>query len=139
MRKIVCGVLACLISFVSLCDNANAANRVGMPPETQRKSIIMSIQATGSFNMDVASNGKSEADKAFPLEAGETVRITAIYAPEDASMDFGLVDPNGVFHFFNVTDGSVDKTIQVNENGNYKLAVRNNSDQTVKVTGFVRY
>ncbi len=54
-------------------------------------------------------------------------------------MDFGLVDPNGVFHFFNVTDGSVDKTIQVNENGNYKLAVRNNSDQTVKVTGFVRY
>ncbi len=39
-------------------------------------------------------------------------------------MDFGLVDPDGVFHYFNVTDGNIDKTIQVNENGNYILALQ---------------
>lgn len=139
MRKNVCGVLACLMVVISLCGRADAANKTAMPPETYRQSTIMSVQATGSFRMSVSPYGKSEADKAFPLEAGETVSISAVYTPEDASMDFGLVDPNGVFHFFNVTDGSIDKTIQVNENGNYTFAVRNNSSQTVTVTGFVKY
>lgn len=92
-----------------------------------------------SKNGSVAAYGKSEADKAFPLESGETVSISAVYSPDDASMDFGLVDPEGVFHYFNVKNGSVDKTIKVEESGNYTFAVRNNSDVTVKVTGFVRY
>lgn len=38
-----------------------------------------------------------------------------------------------------MTTESVDKTIRVNANGNYTFAVRNNSGQTVKVSGFVRY
>lgn len=139
MRRIVCGVLACLMAAISLCGRADAADRMAMPPETYRQSTIMSVQATRSFNLSVSPYGRSEADKAFPLEAGETVSISAVYTPKNASMDFGLVDPNGVFHFFNVTDGSIDKTIQVNENGNYIFAVKNNSSKTVKVTGYVKY
>ena len=54
-------------------------------------------------------------------------------------MDFGLVDPEGVFHYFTVTGGSIDKTIRVSESGNYKFAIRNNSGVTVKVSGIINY
>ena len=73
------------------------------------------------------------------IKAGETVRIRANYSPENASLDFGLVDSNEKFHYINVTTGSIDKTIEIPENGDYTLAIRNNSSKSVKVTGDVRY
>lgn len=57
----------------------------------------------------------------------------------NASVDFGLVDSDGVFHYFNITDGSIDETIQVDESGKYTLQIRNNSNGEVKVSGFVNY
>ena len=73
------------------------------------------------------------------MAAGETVTIKASYSPFSASVDFGLVAPDGKFYYFNITDGSIDKTIQVDESGNYTLQVRNNSNYEVKVSGFVNY
>lgn len=138
MRKIMCGVLTFMFA-VSLCVSAGAVDKMGLDMLESRESENMSVRASGSFSMSVAAYGKSEADKAFPLESGETVSISAVYSPDDASMDFGLVDPEGVFHYFNVKNGSVDKTIKVEESGNYTFAVRNNSGSTVKVSGFVKY
>ena len=70
--------------------------------------------------------------------AGDTVRINASYSP-DGSVDFGLVDEDGAFHYINVKNGSIDKTIRVSERGKYKFQVRNNTSVAVKVCGFVRY
>lgn len=138
MRKIMCGVLAFMLAG-SLCVNAGAVDKIRMDMLDSEAIHNVSVRASGSFSMSVAAYGKSEADKTFPLETGETVSISAVYTPENASMDFGLVDPDGVFHYFNVTGGSIDKTIRVSENGNYTFAIRNNSGQTVKVSGFVKY
>lgn len=96
-------------------------------------------RATGSFNMSIPAKSKALANSSFPLAAGETVTIKASYSPFDASVDFGLIDPSGVFHYFNITDGSIDKTIQVDESGSYTLQVRNNSSTEVNVLGFVNY
>ena len=97
------------------------------------------MRASGSFNMSVGAYERTAANTTFPLAARETVHIRANYAPEDASMDFGLIDPDGIFHYINVTTGTIDVTIEVPENGNYTLAIRNNSGNTVKVSGFVNY
>ena len=78
-------------------------------------------------------------DTSFTMSAGETVRIRASYSPENASMDFGLVDSEGVYHYINTKTGNIDKTIEIPENGDYTLAIRNNSNTSVKVTGIVRY
>lgn len=139
MRKIVCIVLACMFVFGNLCVSAGAVGKDIVPLGRLEQNITLGILASGSFNMSISPYGQSEANKTFPLEAGETVSISAVYSPDDASMDFGLLDPDGVFHYFNVTDGHVDKTIRVSERGNYTLAVRNNSGQTVSVSGFVKY
>lgn len=139
MRKIVCMALVCMVLMGNLCISAAADGEVIRPPEYNEKGPYVGIMASGSFNMSVAPNGKSQADKTFPLEAGETVRIYATYSPDDASVDFGLIDPDGIFHYFNVTDGTIDKTIEIAERGNYRLAVKNNSSKTVKISGFVKY
>jgi hypothetical protein len=57
----------------------------------------------------------------------------------DADVDFGLVGPDGVFHYVSAEDGSFDKTFEIPERGDYRLGIKNNFGQTVKVSGFVRY
>lgn len=96
-------------------------------------------RASGSFNVSVAANARAKGDTDFPLEAGETVRIYATYSPESASVDFGLVDPDGVFHYVTAENGSVDTTFEIPESGNYRLGIKNNSGYTVTVAGFVKY
>jgi hypothetical protein len=139
MRKIVCMALVCMVLMGNLCISATAAGEGNLPPENKGNGPSVGIMASGSFNMSVSPNRKSQADKTFPLEAGETVRIYATYSPDDASVDIGLIDPDGIFHYFNVTDGTIDKTIEIAESGNYRLAVKNNSSKTVKISGFVKY
>ena len=110
-----------------------------MAAESEPHTKANVARATGRFSMDVPGGALVKASSSFPLEAGETVTIKATYTPFSASVDFGLVDSQGTFYYFNVTDGSVDKTIQVEESGDYTLQIRNNSNVEVKVSGFVNY
>lgn len=95
-------------------------------------TLIVVIGIVGAYR-------RTAADTDFPLVAGETVHIRANYSPENASMDFGLVDSDRVYYYINVTTGRIDKTIEVPENGSYTLVIRNNSSKSVMVTGIVRY
>lgn len=139
MRRFFGVFLACVSMIGCLCMNATAFDASIDVPETNDTVEVAAMRATGAFNMTVGAYRKTAADKDLPLAAGETVNIRANYEPEDASMDFGLVDPDGVFHYVNVTTGSINKTIKVPENGNYTLAIRNNSGVSVEVSGFVKY
>lgn len=94
-------------------------------------------RATNQFELTIPPKTTAGADTSFSLAAGETVTINASYAPESADMDFGLMDSDGVFHYTNVTDGSIHEDVQIKNWGDYTLAIRNNSSYTVKVSGFV--
>lgn len=125
-------IVACFSSKTLAVEFSNSTIVENEPAYTIQR-------ASGEFSMTISAYKKSIADKEFPLSAGETVRIRATYDPVNASLDFGLLDSSNVFHYINVTTGSIDKTITVPERGNYKLAIRNNSKNSVKVTGFVTY
>ena len=139
MRRLLSIVLVCVSMLSCLCINAGAAENTETLPGNCKESEAVIMRASGSFNMSIAAHGKGTADKEFPLEAGETVRIYATYSPDDASVDFGLIDPDGVFHYFNVSDGSIDETIEIEERGSYTLAIRNNSEEEIRLSGFVKY
>lgn len=96
-------------------------------------------RAAGYLDFSVPANTIMSASDAFFLDAGETVTINCSYSPASASMDFGLVDSDGIFYSLNVTGGSINKSIQVSERGSYTLAIRNNSSSSVRVVGFVNY
>lgn len=133
-RKRVYGMLlACVLMIGSFSPYAEAVNRVD-------SSTKISIQrASGRFSMEIDGDTLLPANQSFPLDAGETINIRATYSPSSASVDFGYLDPDGLFHFVNVTGGSVNYTFEVEERGSYTLAIRNNSSRTVSVSGYVNY
>lgn len=103
------------------------------------KENKIETRATGRFSMDVPARTMVQANSSFPLEVGETVTIKASYSPFSASVDFGLIAPDGYFYSLNTKDGSFDETIEVDERGYYTFAVRNNSSQMISVSGYVNY
>lgn len=137
-KKILCVALVCAV-MMSCITNVAAIQTDNTDGFVENSTVALSTtRASGEFEMTVSAKTKAIADSSFPLEVGETVRINASYSP-DGSVDFGLVDEDGIFHYINVKNGSIDKTIQISERGNYKFQVRNNSSVAVKVKGFVRY
>lgn len=96
-------------------------------------------RATDKFNWSVQPGTMSKASTAFSLEGGETVEINCTFSPKKAEMDFGLIAPDGLFYHAEGNNGNFELTIRVEETGKYYFAVRNNSDETVEVMGFVYY
>lgn len=132
LKKLVCMVLACVSLFGCMTTGAGAI-------QVSENAEICSVQrASGKFNMSVPGNTILKANSTFPMEVGETVRINASYSP-DGSVDFGLIDSKGIFHFVNVEKGSIDKTIRIDKRDTYTFAIRNNSSKEISVSGFVTY
>ena len=136
MKRIFCRVtvLICIIGCV--CMNANAANNALLPDMVSETAVV---RTSGSFDSDVQPGKILALGNPLPLAAGETVSIRANYTPENASMDFGLVDENSTFYHINTKTGSINQKIEVVEKGNYTFAIRNNSSVVVKVAGIIRY
>lgn len=132
LKKICITLLACmmLVSGPGMCAAAAESGEI---------STLTIERASGRFSMEIPGETLLAADKSFSLESGEEVTINASYSPRSASLDFGLIDSDGIFHYLTVSNGSINKTIGIEKRGSYTLAVRNNSSQTVSVSGFVEY
>ena len=96
-------------------------------------------RATGRFSMSVPAHTIRQADSSFPMEYNETITISATYTPSNASVDFGLYGPDGVFRYVTVNNGMISQTIRIDQRGNYTFAIRNNSSQPIHVSGYVNY
>ena len=137
MRRLLCMVLTGAVMIGCLCTGTGAVDESNVISKEYETTGTAITRATGNLDWTIKANGTVVADTSFTMSAGETVRIRANYSPENASLDFGLVDSNEKFHYINVTTGSIDKTIEIPENGSYTLVIRNNSSKSVKVTGLV--
>lgn len=91
------------------------------------------------MNFAILANKTFVASSSFPLAAEESITIKVSFTPFNAVLDIGVIAPNGSFYYFNVTGGTVDKTIKVSQSGNYTLKIRNISDYDVELAGFVKY
>lgn len=136
-KRIIYMVLACTLIFGTISVPAAAAEIENTASESFRMSLSTTREAR-SFSVNISAKSSALADNSFLMAAGETLTIKASYLPFGASMDLGLVDSDGVFHYFNTMNGSIDKTIQIDESGSYTLKVRNNSNQEVRVSGFIK-
>ena len=134
VKKFFCTVLACMIAMNCFIFNAGAVEQTAM-----QEAGMNVARASGRFSMDVKGNTAVKASTSFPLEIGEVVTIKASYSPFSSDVDFGVIAPDGLFYSVNVTDGSVDWSLKVSQRGTYTLAVRNNSNETISVSGYVNY
>jgi len=133
LKRLFCLMLVGLMSVGFFCVPAGAAGVMDLEVD------LASIYATGRFNMDIPAEGIKAAKTSFPLEAGEVVTIKGAYSPFSASVDFGLIAPDGRFYYLSTDDGNIDGAIEGDERGNYTLAIRNNSSKTINVSGYVNY
>ena len=133
IKKQLSLALACTLALSCLCMSAGAAEVSAPEPE------LAVARATGRFSQDIPANTIVQTSVKLPLERGETVTIRAVYSPEYADVDFGLVDPDGLFLYINVTDGSVDTSIEVDQRGTYNFAICNNSSFPISVSGYINY
>lgn len=124
-----------LVAMIS-CLGANA---FAMEELQNKDNMSMTVKAMGKFDIEIPGNTAVKASTSFPLEVGEIVTIKAIYSPFSASVDFGLIAPDGLFYGLNSSDGSFDEAIEVDQRGYYTLAIRNNSSETINVSGYVNY
>lgn len=95
-KRVVCLLMTLILSVVFCCASVSAAE-----VDVQKNLIV--ARATGSFNMSLSGHTLKKASTSFPLESGEVVTIKASYSPFSASMDFGLIGPDGAFHYVSVT------------------------------------
>lgn len=130
-KKILVLALACMMLLGCLGVSAAAA----MPQE----SSDVVIMATNRFNTTVPANSAKEAGVSFSLEAGEVVTIKATYSPFSASVDIGLIAPNGLFYSLGGSNGVFDEAFEVDQRGQYTLAIRNRSSVAITVSGHVNY
>ena len=133
MKKQLSLALACALALSCLWVSAGAAEVSAPEPE------LVVARATGRFSEDIPANTAIQTSVKLPLEYGEVVTIKASYSPFSADVDFGLVDSDGLFHYVNVTDGSVDISIEVDQRGTYTFAIRNNSSFSISVSGYINY
>lgn len=129
---------ALILAFVTIvsCFGVSVSAMGNIQNEDEPSMVV---RASGRFNMEVPGNTAVKADSSFPLEVGEIVTIKATYSPFSASVDFGLIAPDGLFYGLNTTTGSFDDAIKVSQRGHYYFAVRNNSSGTISVSGYVNY
>ena len=96
-------------------------------------------RATVSVSWSVKANLLKKADTTFPMEAGECVTINCSYTPRWADVDFGLIAPDNRFYYLPGKEGSINRTIIIDERGEYRFGVYNKSSNTVSVSGFIEY
>lgn len=121
----------CIVILVSLSISVGAAsNTVDLMPITR---------TTNRFEMDISARTTAMASTSFSLDEGDVVSFNAAYTPTSASVDFGLVDSEGVFHYLTASGGVINRGIRITERGSYTFAVRNNSYSTINVSGYVYY
>lgn len=133
LKKILCMIFASVIMVSCLGVNAGAVSKQAGETELNLP------RATERFNFEVSANSIKKAETTFPMEAGETITIKATYTPSSASVDFGVIAPDGYFYSLNTTSGSFDETFEIDQRGRYTFAVRNNSSNIISVSGNVNY
>lgn len=100
---------------------------------------IVEMRATKDFSVSVSAGAISSLKNVLPLAAGEGVSIQAYYSPADADVEFGLISPDGVFHYVSASGGHVDVSITADSPGDHKFAIHNNGSLTITVSGQIRY
>lgn len=111
---------------------ANAAQNV-------EATSAIEMRATKDFSVTIPAGETKSLKNVLPLAAGESVSIQAYYSPADADVEFGLISPDGVFHYVSASGGHVDVSITADSPGDHKFAIHNNGSLTITVSGQIRY
>ena len=123
-----------LAAFIVLGCTAVPVGAAEIPENT-----IPIFRISGQLDQTISGNSLVTTTDWFYLAANDTIKYDCAYTPKSASVDFGYIGPDSVFHYLNYTNGNIDESFKVSRSGQYILAIRNNESYSVIVTGTVKY
>ena len=126
IKRLLCLAMTVVIILGCLAANVGAAD--GLSQNVARR-------ASGSFKTTVKPGFVAKGN----TNAGETVTVKASYTPYPTSVDVGLIDEDGIFHYETVKNGTIDITFSINDRGNYTFGIRNNGSTDIEVSGYIKY
>lgn len=132
-KRTIVTLLSCALLFSCSFIPASAAEL----KNPVNHSIVLRV--SGRLDHSLAANGITPITQPFSLDADDIIKYDCTYTPKSASLDFGYFAPDGLFYYLNSTTGSINKSIKVSRAGQYTLAIRNNENYAVTVTGTVKY
>lgn len=91
LKNFFCTMLTLVVLVSYLAVNVAAVEK---SPNENNSFVVM--RAAGKFDTDVPGNTAVKVGSSFPLEVGEVVTIKATYSPFSASVDIGLIAPDGL-------------------------------------------
>lgn len=131
IRKLTISFVICALIFSSTTTFAGAA-------EVYNETVI-APRVSNSLKHQIPANTTTPINDWFYASSGDTVQYNCIYTPSTASVDFGVIAPDGLFYSVNCTSGNINQTIRIDQRGQCLLAIRNNASYDIVVTGSVKY
>ncbi len=132
-KQLISTLLACMLFFGCSFIPVKAADI-----DTPASNSVIS-RVSGRLNYSLPADGITLITQPFSAAKGDTIKYDCTYTPKSASIDFGYIDSDSVFHYLNYTNGSINQSFEIARAGQYTLAIRNNESYAVTVTGTVRY
>lgn len=133
IKKWLCLVFVCIAILSNIIPSVGAVSEKPYSADSPE----IAERSTKLFNMNVSANTCAVADSSFFMGVEQSVTISASYTPQTASVDVGLIGPDGLFYYQNTANGVIVVTFDIIERGNYTLAIRNNSSYEINVSGHV--
>ena len=130
-RGLITAFLACMLLFSCSLIPATAT-------ETPSNNIVMP-RVSGRLDHSLPAKLITPITQPFFAAKGDTIKYDCTYMPKSAKIDFGYIASDGLFYSIQCTSGSLNKSIELDVAGQYTLAIRNNENYAVTVTGTVRY
>ncbi len=127
LRKMLVSFMICTLIFSCAVISAGAAEATVSP------------RVSGYLDDRFSANSITPMGDWFQADEGDTVKYECTYTPSKASVDFGVIAPDGLFYSVNCTSGTINQSIRINQSGQFLLAIRNNESYDVVVTGTVKY
>lgn len=128
IRRLLGTLMACIILSCSTAVWVAAAGDDTITPA-----------ASNSVNQRIPAGTIVVVREKISLDTGETVTFECDYLPKIASVDFGVIDGNNRFYKVTCTTGSINRSIEITQRGQYSLAIRNNASYEITVVGEIHY
>ena len=131
IRKLAISFVICALIFSSSTTFAGAA-------EVHSETVV-TPRVSNSLDHQIPANTITPINDWFYVSSGDTVQDNCTYTPSKASVDFGVIAPDGLFYSVNCTSGTIKQSIRIDQSGQCILAIRNNASYDVVVNGTVKY
>lgn len=130
-KRLVSALLSCMLLFT-------CSPTLAMAVEASDACAIMP-RVSGQLNYTFPANTTMQIGQPFSAAKDDIVKYDCTYTPKSASMNFGVIAPDGLFYSISCTSGSINQSIKMEQAGQYTLAIRNNESYAVTVTGTIQY